>query len=94
MFLNLIVDLIIGAIVGWVASMLMGGKTNLVRCVVIGLIGGFVGGRSDQSRALRCDRSDRRLCRRLDYAPARLPCGYALGAVPGCAWRLLPGALV
>ncbi|MBQ2597032.1 MAG: GlsB/YeaQ/YmgE family stress response membrane protein [Oscillospiraceae bacterium] len=44
MFLNLIVDLIIGAIVGWVASMLMGGKTNLVRCVVIGLIGGFVGG--------------------------------------------------
>ncbi|MBQ2153686.1 MAG: GlsB/YeaQ/YmgE family stress response membrane protein [Oscillospiraceae bacterium] len=40
----MIIDLIIGALVGWVANMLMGGKTGLVRCIVIGLIGGFIGG--------------------------------------------------
>lgn len=42
--LNLLIDLAIGALVGWVASMIMGSKSSPVLNIVIGIIGGFVGG--------------------------------------------------
>lgn len=42
--LNLLIDLAIGALVGWVASLIMGSKSSPVRNIIVGIVGGFVGG--------------------------------------------------
>lgn len=42
--LNLLIDLAIGALVGWIASMIMGSKSTPVRNIVVGILGAFVGG--------------------------------------------------
>lgn len=40
---QLITVLIIGAISGWIASILMGSKGGLIRNIIIGVLGGFIG---------------------------------------------------
>jgi uncharacterized membrane protein YeaQ/YmgE (transglycosylase-associated protein family) len=41
---NFIVWLIVGAIIGWVASSLMGTREGLLLNIVVGIVGAFVGG--------------------------------------------------
>jgi uncharacterized membrane protein YeaQ/YmgE (transglycosylase-associated protein family) len=36
--------LVVGLIAGWLASLLLGGKGGLVRCVLLGVLGAIVGG--------------------------------------------------
>jgi len=40
---SLAIGLIIGAVAGWLASILMGSKGGLIRNVIMGIAGGFVG---------------------------------------------------
>lgn len=42
--IGILMSLIYGAIAGWLANTIMGGKSSLIRNIVIGVIGGFVGG--------------------------------------------------
>lgn len=35
--------IILGGIAGWIASLLMGGKKGLLRYIILGIVGGFVG---------------------------------------------------
>lgn len=42
--MSLLVALIIGGIVGWLASMLMGRSEGLIASIVIGVVGSFIGG--------------------------------------------------
>jgi uncharacterized membrane protein YeaQ/YmgE (transglycosylase-associated protein family) len=44
--MNIIIWLVIGGLVGWVASMLMGtdGRQGIVLNVVVGIVGAFLGG--------------------------------------------------
>ena len=42
--MSLIVMLILGALVGWVASAIMGRKEGVLMSIVIGVIGSFIGG--------------------------------------------------
>ena len=42
--MNLIIWLIVGAIVGWVASSLMGQRKGLLMNIIIGIVGAFVAG--------------------------------------------------
>ena len=41
---NIIIALLIGAVSGWLASILMGTKGGLIKNIILGVIGGFVGG--------------------------------------------------
>ncbi len=41
---NFIVWLIVGAIIGWVASSLMGNRQGLLLNIVVGIVGAFVAG--------------------------------------------------
>ncbi len=40
---ELITALVIGAIAGWIASILLGSKGGLIRNIIIGVIGGIIG---------------------------------------------------
>lgn len=40
---NILISLAIGAVCGWIASMIMGTKGGLLRNIILGIIGGFVG---------------------------------------------------
>ena len=42
--MNLIVWLIVGGLVGWVASMLMRSPEGIVMNVIVGIVGAFIGG--------------------------------------------------
>ena len=42
--MNLIVWLIVGGLVGWVASMLMHSPEGIVMNVIVGIVGAFIGG--------------------------------------------------
>jgi uncharacterized membrane protein YeaQ/YmgE (transglycosylase-associated protein family) len=42
--MGIIIFLIIGAIVGWLAAQLMGRSEGLLASIVIGIIGSFIGG--------------------------------------------------
>lgn len=44
--MNLIVWLVVGGLIGWVASMIMGtdGRQGLILNVVVGIVGAFLGG--------------------------------------------------
>ena len=44
--MNLIVWLIVGGLIGWIASMLMGtnGQQGIVLNIVVGIVGAFLGG--------------------------------------------------
>ncbi len=44
MFWNFISWLIIGALIGWVASKIMKGKGGLLRNIIVGIAGGVLGG--------------------------------------------------
>ena len=35
--------IILGGVAGWIASLLMGGKKGLLRYMILGIVGGFVG---------------------------------------------------
>ena len=41
---DILVILVIGAVSGWLAGIIMNSKGSLVRNIVVGIIGGFVGG--------------------------------------------------
>lgn len=40
---DIIISIIIGALSGWIASIIMNSKSSLIRNIIIGIIGGFVG---------------------------------------------------
>ena len=42
--LNIVIDILIGALVGWVAGLIMKSKGGFWRNAIMGIIGGFVGG--------------------------------------------------
>ena len=42
--LNILISLVIGAVCGWLAGIIMKSKGGFVRNAIIGVIGGFVGG--------------------------------------------------
>ena len=42
--MSILVAIIIGAIVGWVGSAIMGRSEGLVASIVIGIVGSFIGG--------------------------------------------------
>ena len=42
--MNIIVWLVVGGLVGWVAGRLMGGSGGIVMNVVVGIVGAFLGG--------------------------------------------------
>jgi uncharacterized membrane protein YeaQ/YmgE (transglycosylase-associated protein family) len=42
--MNIIVWLVVGGLVGWVAGRLMGGSKGIVMNVVVGVVGAFLGG--------------------------------------------------
>ena len=44
MFINFIVWIIVGAIIGWVASQLMGRREGLLLNIVVGIVGAFLAG--------------------------------------------------
>ena len=40
---NILVAIIIGAVAGWLAGIIMNSKGSLLRNIVLGIVGGFVG---------------------------------------------------
>jgi uncharacterized membrane protein YeaQ/YmgE (transglycosylase-associated protein family) len=42
--MNLIIWLLVGGLVGWVASMLVGGPGGILMDIVVGIVGAFIGG--------------------------------------------------
>lgn len=40
---SIITSLLVGAVAGWLASLVMNSKGGLIRNIIIGIIGGFVG---------------------------------------------------
>ncbi len=44
MLINLLISIVIGAVSGWLASLIMKSKGGLLRNIIMGIIGGFVGG--------------------------------------------------
>lgn len=44
MLLNLIIWLVIGAIIGWVASLIMGDHEGLLLDIIVGIVGAFLAG--------------------------------------------------
>ena len=43
MFVDILIAIIIGAISGYLASLIMKSSGNLVRNIILGIVGGFVG---------------------------------------------------
>ena len=41
---DILVALLIGAVAGWLAGIIMNSKGSLLRNIILGIIGGFVGG--------------------------------------------------
>ncbi len=41
---NVIAWLILGAVAGWIAKLLMGGRGGLLRNIIVGIVGALVGG--------------------------------------------------
>jgi len=41
--INIIISIILGAISGWLASIIMNTKNGLLRNIILGIIGGFLG---------------------------------------------------
>ena len=44
MFINFIIWIIVGAIIGWVASQLMGEREGLLLNIIVGIVGAFLAG--------------------------------------------------
>ncbi len=44
MLVDLLIAIIIGAISGWLASVIMKSKSAPIRNIILGVVGGFVGG--------------------------------------------------
>jgi uncharacterized membrane protein YeaQ/YmgE (transglycosylase-associated protein family) len=42
--MEIIIWIIFGALVGWVASIVMGGEGGLVRDIIVGIVGALLGG--------------------------------------------------
>ena len=42
--MNILISILIGAISGWLASVIMNSKSGLIRDIILGIIGGFLGG--------------------------------------------------
>ena len=42
--MNIVIWLVVGGLIGWVASMLMRSPEGLVMDVVVGIVGAFIGG--------------------------------------------------
>lgn len=40
---TIIISILIGAISGWLASVIMNSKSGLIRDIILGIIGGFLG---------------------------------------------------
>ena len=40
---NIIITCVIGAVSGWIASLIMNSKGGLIRNIIMGIVGGFVG---------------------------------------------------
>lgn len=57
----MIYSILVGALIGWIASRLMGGKKGLLRYLILGVagsaVGNFLAGRSASPRATRSARS-------------------------------------
>ena len=41
---ELLVSIVIGAIAGWIAGIIMNSKGGLIKNIILGVVGGFVGG--------------------------------------------------
>ena len=41
--MNILISIIIGAISGWLANILMNSKSGLIRNIILGIFGGFLG---------------------------------------------------
>lgn len=41
--MNILISILIGAISGWLASVIMNSKSGLIRDIILGIIGGFLG---------------------------------------------------
>lgn len=44
MLLNIIIWLVLGAIAGWLGSIIMGSNNSLITNIILGIVGAFVGG--------------------------------------------------
>lgn len=44
MLISLLISIVIGAVSGWLASLIMKSKGGLFRNIIMGIVGGFVGG--------------------------------------------------
>lgn len=42
--LNLIIYLALGAVIGWVASLIMKSGLSLLWCIIVGIVGSLIGG--------------------------------------------------
>lgn len=42
--MNIIIWLLVGGLIGWVASMMVGGPGGLAMNIVVGIVGAFIGG--------------------------------------------------
>ena len=59
----MIYSILVGALIGWIASRLMGGKKGLLRYLILGVAGSRLGGgqfprRGDRYRRAQLDRRD------------------------------------
>ncbi len=56
----MIYSILVGALIGWIASRLMGGKKGLMRYLILGVAGSAVGNprRGDRHRRAQLDRRD------------------------------------
>ena len=41
--MNILISIIIGAISGWIANIIMNSKSGLIRNIILGIFGGFLG---------------------------------------------------
>ena len=42
--MDIIIAIVIGAISGWLASLIMKSEGSLIRNIILGIVGGFIGG--------------------------------------------------
>ena len=42
--MNILISILIGAVSGWIASIIMKSSGGLIRDIILGIVGGFVGG--------------------------------------------------
>ena len=41
--MNLLISILVGAVSGWIASIITNSKSGLIKNIILGLVGGFVG---------------------------------------------------